>query len=199
MSETSPSPWRSDIVRALYQNKSRADAKYFQLATVSPMGLPSCRTVVFRGFEANSNNIIIHTDSRSVKISHIEHNPQVEICWYFPNSREQFRVVGKAIIIDGKSQPKSLRNHHWHNLSNSAKSAYFQAEPGSILGLNDQHQAVVEHPGDMRDAPDQFVLLSVIPDQVEHLQLKPNPHKRLVYHLQHDQVDHQWLRKEIHP
>ena len=65
------SPWRSILSRALHRNRSLPNARYFQLATVDFGGKPTNRTVVFRGFLDQSNQLQIITDRRSEKINHI--------------------------------------------------------------------------------------------------------------------------------
>uniref|UniRef100_UPI0030DDB7BF pyridoxamine 5'-phosphate oxidase family protein n=1 Tax=Cyanothece sp. BG0011 TaxID=2082950 RepID=UPI0030DDB7BF len=79
-------PWRPILSRALHRNRSLPNARYFQLATINRQGQPTNRTVVFRGFLDNSNQLQIITDSRSEKIHHIHHNSLSEICWYFPQN-----------------------------------------------------------------------------------------------------------------
>ncbi|NJL49732.1 MAG: pyridoxamine 5'-phosphate oxidase, partial [Leptolyngbyaceae cyanobacterium SM2_5_2] len=65
MSDSAPSvsistalaPWRSALGRALHRNRSRPYSRYFQLATVQTNGRPANRTVVFRGFLPDSNQL----------------------------------------------------------------------------------------------------------------------------------------------
>ena len=59
------SPWPGTLSKSLKNNKKLAYAKYFQLATIRE-GQPACRTVVFRGFHEDSNNITFITDIRYV-------------------------------------------------------------------------------------------------------------------------------------
>ena len=93
-------PWRSPLSRALHRNRSLPNARYVQLATVRPDGSPANRTIVFRGFveEPFCNSTPLYdtlqfvTDRRSEKVIEIEHQVLGEVCWYFPNTREQFRA-----------------------------------------------------------------------------------------------------------
>ncbi|MGK7884635.1 MAG: pyridoxamine 5'-phosphate oxidase, partial [Crocosphaera sp.] len=65
------SPWRSILARALHRNRSLPNSRYFQLATVNFEGKPTNRTLVFRGFLNQTNQLQIITDSRSEKINQI--------------------------------------------------------------------------------------------------------------------------------
>ena len=91
--------WRSPLARALHRNRSLAFARYLQLATVRDTGRPANRTVVFRGFLDDTNQLKFITDSRSQKAEEISLYPWGEICWYFPKTREQFRIAGKLILV----------------------------------------------------------------------------------------------------
>ena len=57
--------WRSPLARALHRNRSLAFARYLQLATVRASGRPANRTVVFRGFLADTNQLKFIIDIRS--------------------------------------------------------------------------------------------------------------------------------------
>jgi len=91
--------WQSRLTRALHSNRSRRESRYFQLATVTPEGQPANRTLVFRGFRDNTNELQMVTDARSEKIRDLEQQPQGEICWYFTKSREQFRFQGEISLL----------------------------------------------------------------------------------------------------
>jgi pyridoxamine 5'-phosphate oxidase len=91
-------PWLKSLTRTITLNASIAFSKYFQLATVSAQGMPSVRTVVYRGMSAD--NIIMVTDNRSEKMQHLRAQPHAEIAWYFPLTREQFRIFGRVVTID---------------------------------------------------------------------------------------------------
>ncbi|MGB7520403.1 MAG: pyridoxamine 5'-phosphate oxidase family protein, partial [Spirulinaceae cyanobacterium] len=122
MHNNSLAPWRSQLSRALHHNRSLANSRYFQLATVNKNGRPTNRTVVFRGFFNQTNQIQIVTDSRSEKIEHIQHQPWGEICWYFPKTREQFRLSGQLVVVDKHHLSlQNARQTAWQNLSDGAR------------------------------------------------------------------------------
>lgn len=59
----SPAPWEGQVLQALEANKELRHSTYYQIATVSPSGRPSNRTVVFRGFLPGSKLSFV-TDHR---------------------------------------------------------------------------------------------------------------------------------------
>jgi len=61
-------PWRAVLLKSLKKNGSVPSAKYVQLATISPAGRPANRTVVFRGFLGDSEELTFVTDARSRKV-----------------------------------------------------------------------------------------------------------------------------------
>jgi len=67
-------PWRSPLARALHRNRSKAYSRYPQLATVRPDGRPANRTIVFRDFSPDTNDLQFVTDLRSDKMAQITHS-----------------------------------------------------------------------------------------------------------------------------
>ncbi|MDJ0798793.1 MAG: pyridoxamine 5'-phosphate oxidase family protein, partial [Calothrix sp. MO_167.B12] len=117
-------PWRSLISRALHRNRSLVYARYFQLATVQQNGRPANRTVVFRGFWEQTNKLKIITDSRSQKFTEIQEQPWGEICWYFPKTREQFRLSGEITMVNSNHSHNDLqkaRHSTWQEISDNAR------------------------------------------------------------------------------
>ncbi|KAF6175059.1 hypothetical protein GIB67_026198, partial [Kingdonia uniflora] len=103
---TASAPWKQLLLQALETNSKLKHSSFFQLATIGSNGRPANRTVVFRGFEEGSNKIQINTDSRSCKVDDLKGCPFAEvicpeICWYFTDSWEQFRINGRVDVIDG--------------------------------------------------------------------------------------------------
>jgi PPOX class probable FMN-dependent enzyme len=192
----SAAPWRSPLARALHRNRSLPYARFVQLATVRQGGRPANRTVVFRGFLEPSNQLQFVTDSRSEKYGQIQTNSQSEICWYFPKSREQFRLSG-ALTLVGPQYPEqalvTARKHLWQNISDAARRQFVWPEPGQPRA----GQTAFECPDPDPDLPtENFILLLLQPDTVDHLQLKGDPQQRDYYTRQPDGL---WQTQAINP
>ncbi|MEQ9234776.1 Npun_F5749 family FMN-dependent PPOX-type flavoprotein [Coleofasciculus sp. E2-BRE-01] len=191
----STAPWRVPLSRALHRNRSLPYARYFQLATVRPDGYPANRTVVFRGFFDNHLKII--TDARSQKVNQIYHNSGAEICWYFPKTREQFRLRGQLILV-GEDYPeltlKNERQTTWQGLSDAARVQFAWSNPGEPRIESDP--AFSQPPPDPEQPLPNFCLLLLEPIQVDHLELRGDPQNRWRYT---QECDRQWITQAINP
>lgn len=184
MPGTGLAPWRSPLARALHRNRSLVYARYAQLATVQPNGRPANRTVVFRGFGQDTNHLQFITDIRSQKVMHLHQNPSCELCWYFPKTREQFRIAGSLTLVTDRSvdpQLQTARRQRWHDLSDAARSQFAWADPGQPRDLNDTFRPDLPDP--TQPLPN-FCLLLLQPEQVDHLELRGDPQTRCVYQHQ---------------
>lgn len=173
-------PWRSPLARALHRNRSLPYARYLQLATVRPDGRPANRTVVFRGFLDDTNQLKIVTDARSEKATQIETNPWTEACWYFPNTREQFRLSGKLTLVGEDCTDQNLlqaRQRSWQELSDAARTQFAWAHPGKPRDPNGFNPPSPDN----RLPLSHFCLLLVDPLLVDHLELRGDPQNRLIY------------------
>ncbi|MEL6581663.1 MAG: Npun_F5749 family FMN-dependent PPOX-type flavoprotein [Cyanobacteria bacterium J06621_12] len=190
-------PWRSPLSSAIHRNRSKPYSRYFQLATVTPDGHPANRTVVFRGFlDDEQNRLKIITDIRSAKIQDIEHQSSAEICWYFTKTREQFRITGQLYLVTAQETDPVLqqaRKTTWHNLSDSARSQFAWPDPAQPAA--DKSAFEVESP-DEKMPLDNFCLLLLTPQKVDHLQLKGDPQERCLYYLKTDQA---WSTQAVNP
>ncbi|KAI6702621.1 hypothetical protein NL676_011757 [Syzygium grande] len=198
-SPTSTAPWKQLLLDALHSNSSLKHSSFFQLATVGSNGRPSNRTVVFRGFQESTDKIQIHTDSRGRKIEELKNNPLAEICWYFTNSWEQFRISGIVEMID-HSNPDSLklqqREKAWHACSVKSRLQYLGPTPGlPYIGKHFRD----ENSLDSSTGPvDSFCLLIMDPDQVDYLNLKSN--QRMTFtSTKSDSEEKCWALERINP
>ena len=190
-------PWRSLIARALHRNRSQSHSRYLQLATVNAQGLPTNRTVVFRGFLDNSNQLQIVTDFRSDKVSHIQHQPWGEACWYFTKTREQFRIAGNLTLVTADFAESSLlqqRQQVWQKLSDAARLQFAWPHPGESR-IQDLEAFVSTAPSEA-DPLDNFCLLLLNPQKVDHLELKGEPQNRHLYIREKNQS---WSIQEVNP
>ncbi|MGB3759343.1 MAG: Npun_F5749 family FMN-dependent PPOX-type flavoprotein [Rivularia sp. (in: cyanobacteria)] len=174
-------PWRSFLANALKKNRSQPHSRYFQLATVRSDGTPANRTVVFRGFIEDTNQLKIITDTRSEKITEIQNQSRGEICWYFTNTREQFRIAGNIIIIDANYQDYELlkaRESTWQDLSDNARIQFAWAHPGEPRANPEAFSP--PQPDEVKPL-DNFCLLLFEPVKVDRLRLRGEPQNRTIY------------------
>ncbi|KAJ8748576.1 hypothetical protein K2173_003477 [Erythroxylum novogranatense] len=192
-------PWKQLILSALESNAHVKHSSYFQMATIGYNGRPSNRTVVFRGFEENNDKIQINTDSRTRKIDELKHCPFAEICWYFTDSWEQFRITGKVDVIDSSnSDPAKLqqREKSWFASSVRSRLQYLGPNPGlPCLSDKSPHELTLD-PSSGPVAT--FCLLLLDPDQVDYLNLKAD--KRIMFALkQSADGEMHWYEERINP
>jgi PPOX class probable FMN-dependent enzyme len=188
-------PWRSALARALHRNRSLPSARYFQLATIRADGRPANRTVVFRGFLDDSNQLKIVTDARSEKADQIDHCTWGEACWYFPTTREQFRLFGELTLVRENCPDETLlkaRARSWQELSDAAHSQFTWAHPRH---LRDESGFTALLPDANQPLP-HFCLLLLNPVEVDHLELRGEPQNRLIYSFNEAQG---WAIASVNP
>jgi pyridoxamine 5'-phosphate oxidase len=190
-------PWRSAIAHALHRNRSLVYARYLQLATVQPNGRPANRTLVFRGFLEDTNQLKFITDRRSAKIHQIQQQPWAEVCWYFPHTREQFRITGCLTLVandDFHQHLQPARISIWQELSDAARLQFAWPDPGEAR-VKEPEAFEPSAPDATHPVPN-FCLLLLDPMQVDHLELRGEPQNRKFYQLNENQ---QWFCEEINP
>lgn len=192
-------PWKQLLLKALESNANLKHSSFFQLATIGSNGRPSNRTVVFREFLESSDKIQINTDSRSRKIEELDHCPFAEICWYFTDSWEQFRINGGIDVIDGSNtDPCKLqqREKSWFSSSPKSRLQYLGPNPG-LPYISEQ--PAQEFSLDLSSGPvDSFCLLILDPDKVDYLNLKSN--ERLAFSSKKSSSgERSWVQQKINP
>jgi len=122
-------------------------SRYVQLATVREDNRPSNRTVVYRGFLNDTENITFITDRRSQKVEELRRRPYGEICWYFPETREQYRFSGSCIVVHSDGVEPSC-----HDSSSSpwnSKSCHTDPSlaPSVLSGARQKIWSILSDPG----------------------------------------------------
>jgi pyridoxamine 5'-phosphate oxidase len=188
--------WRSPIARALHHNSKLVYGRYLQLATIRLNGRPANRTVVFRGFLDDTNDLKFITDIRSEKIESIKQQPWAEVCWYFPNSREQFRISGCLKLVDShdESALQQARIATWQALSDEARLQFSWPHPGKPR-VDDKAAFNLPAPNPHHPVTN-FCLLLLNPLEVDHLKLRGEPQNRCLYSYDEQQG---WSMQEINP
>ncbi len=177
-------PWRSLITHALYRNRSLPSARYLQLATLGLDGFPRNRTVVFRGFREDTNQLQMVTDNRSEKYQQILKQPVGEICWYFPKTREQFRLRGQLLLVSDHTTDSNLSKARclaWQELSDAARIQFAWPIPKQPLS-KDKNAFKPLYISQDRPLTN-FTLVLLDPIEVDHLELRGEPQNRYLYTL----------------
>jgi pyridoxamine 5'-phosphate oxidase len=191
-------PWRSPIARALHRNRSLPYARYVQLATIDVHQRPTNRTVVFRGWLEPESQLQFVVDSRSAKVQNLLAGAASwgEVCWYFPKTREQFRIGGTLELVtidcDVESRHKA-RQAAWQQMSDGGRIQFAWPTPGANRSTDPD--AFAPPPPDDRQPLDNFCLLLLAPAHVDHLELRGEPQNRYVYEL----VGKEWLVRQVNP
>jgi PPOX class probable FMN-dependent enzyme len=174
-------PWRSLLAAALHRNRSLAFARYLQLATVGVRGRPANRTVVFRGFLEDTDQLKFITDIRSQKAEEINLYPWGEICWYFPKTREQFRIAGQLILVAADHPDAEIcqaRRIAWQEISEAARSQFAWPHPGENKAAA---SAFEQQTSEAIEPLANFCLLLLEPSKVDFLELRGEPQNRSLY------------------
>ncbi|MEN9205759.1 MAG: pyridoxamine 5'-phosphate oxidase family protein [Thermostichales cyanobacterium BF4_bins_65] len=168
------------------------EGRFLQMATVDPQGYPRNRTVVFRGWQGECD-LILATDSRSQKIQDLHACPYSELCWYFPKTREQFRLFGPVQLITQTNRDPQWQQS-WQQMSPQGRQLWYWPHPAQPLAPPESFQEVT-----VADTPpDTFVLMILSPQTVDHLQLRGDgtyPQTRHHYHRQGSR----WLWRAVNP
>jgi PPOX class probable FMN-dependent enzyme len=185
--------WRALLQNSLKQNVALPQSRYLQLATVDEHGLPDNRTVVYRGLDANEQIIII-TDTRTQKWHQLEHCNDVAICWYFSDSREQFRLKGRASLIDVKHPHwQQCAIEQWNKLSDAARQQFLWGNPGEPRLDNMPLKASGGNSDNI--PPEHFAVLLVDSHYVDYLTLRGQPQTRYVF----TKGEHNWEYQAVIP
>ncbi len=174
-------PWRLPLGKALHLNRMLANVNYLQLATVRSNGHPANRTIVWRGFRDETNQLKFITDFRSQKIADIYERPWGEACWYFSRTREQFRFHGKLALITEETTNQDLqilRTNTWKELSLAARAQFSWAEPGIPRDFRKSFRMELPKPEEILP---EFCVLLFDPISVDYLQLRGDPQFRTKY------------------
>ena len=173
MTDQPTTPWRTLLDAAI----DVTQARFAQLATVRADGRPANRTVVVRGLLDPGGRPIVTTDSRSAKFDQLAADPRAELCWWFPETREQFRLSGRVAVV-GPDDDDATRLRIWSELPELSRRSFTWPSPDKPRAVPPDFHMDGPAPG---APPTCFVLLVLDPEEVEHLDLKPQPHERSRY------------------
>ena len=134
------SSWESSLRDIIVKNKRVVESKYITFTTISELGWPAARTVVFRGFHEQDDKVYLKfiSDNRSQKVADIDKCDKVELCWYLTKNKDQFRIRGYGKTIgytSSDAKGSKLRIQLWNGLSDGARAPFFfPGHPGEGVG-----------------------------------------------------------------
>ncbi|WP_165245698.1 Npun_F5749 family FMN-dependent PPOX-type flavoprotein [Paludisphaera soli] len=188
--------WRPSLDLALHRNRNNPGLRLVQLATVRPDGRPAIRTVVFRGFLDDTRQLAFSTDGRSAKRAEIAANPGGAVCWYFPETREQFRVTGLLSLVDASTPDPALREARadlWAELSDETRTTFTWPSPGEA---RDVGRPFPSTPPNRAEPVASFCLMILTATEVDHLELHSSPHHRWQFEAD---AQGRWSGREVNP
>lgn len=178
-------PWRQPFETALERNAPQLEV---QVGTVSPDGVPAVRTVLLRGFAAEGSPFFF-TDLRSRKANHLAQNPTIALHAWFPKTREQFRLTGRASLHGWRAEGAwaELRKQAWGRLPNDERVLYVGPPPGRTR----VELLAIEAPP---APPQEFVVVSVDVTEADWLSEGP-PNTRVGFRL----IGAGWAQEWLNP
>lgn len=142
--------------------------KYVTLSTSDGTNVNS-RCVVLRKF-TNSNSFLIFTDARSEKMQDLKSNDNCSLLFYHNGKKLQVRVNGKAIFY----QNNELTKQYWAGVKGNSDKAYTSViPPGNKI---EKPQEAFQWDEKLNSS--QFVVLEIVPTEIEALQLNKDEHIR---------------------
>ena len=188
---TTPPNWRTSLENNLLQHAHLPFSNFVQMATVRPDGRPANRTLTFRFF-ISEDRLLFTADARTEKTQQINCNPWAEACWYFTESRTQFRLSGKLnAVVDSMDQELvQTRQRTWHERTDVSRQSFTWPAAGKPLSASESFSQPCP-----AQAPETFALLIFTPERVERLNLHSQPHERIIFTCEQDG----WLEQQINP
>jgi pyridoxamine 5'-phosphate oxidase len=154
--------------------------------------------MVFRGWLEPSSQLQFVTDIRSAKAIDLlaDGSPWAEVCWYFPTTREQFRLNGTLRLVTPECTVNSdckARQQAWEQMSDAGRIQFEWGTPGAERSADPQ--AFNPPQPDPQQPSQNFCLLLLKAIKVVHLELRGDPQNCYSYEL----VDRDWQMRSINP
>ena len=186
--------WRQRLARSLHVSRSKPESKYVQIATYAPeLGVQN-RTVVFRGFVKDSHILQCITEKDSDKYRALQFSKASEICWYFPKTREQYRLSVHTEFVDKDTDELGLRQQMWHNLSTAAKASFIANQALEVESNINSSSSENDNEAGKVLIPDNFILILCTVYAVDYLILS-EPHQRYQAFCELDE----WFEESVKP
>ncbi|OAE34832.1 hypothetical protein AXG93_2528s2000 [Marchantia polymorpha subsp. ruderalis] len=206
-------PWRQLLLESIQANKHLKHSEYFQLATVRENGKPANRTVVFSSrcfikpaqswrftFQYFTVTGVPDPNKANVKqftIEEIKAQAFGEICWYFTDTREQFRISGTLDVIgeaDRNAVRLKMRERAWFQSSPNSRLQFVGPSPGFPCPEGGPNDSTTPQLDPAQGPVENFCLVTLEPQEVDYLNLRKN--KRYVFQKM---GEFSWTQREVNP
>jgi PPOX class probable FMN-dependent enzyme len=187
--------WRT-LLTAAQTNNPQAHNRFAHLATLQggDTPRPAVRTVTVRFF-LDDGRLLLTTDTRADKVAELAENSACELCWYFTQTREQFRFHARGHVIsapqarlEGKLDEAMQRT--WNARSSAAQQSFTWPQPKRRV--DDAAAYAKDVP---TQVPDHFALLLLDVVTVDYLNLATQPHQRVMF----NKLGGQWMPRSVNP
>jgi hypothetical protein len=132
---------------------------------------------------------------RNEKVAELAANPACELCWYFTETREQFRISGRAHVLsaaDARLEAKldDAMMRTWTQRSEASRQSVTWPQPKRRL--DEAAHYALETPA---QPPEHFALLLIDVVSVDYLNIACQPHQRVVF----SKLGGQWMPRAVNP
>lgn len=181
--------WLNELRRAVAALGS-GEPLVAAMANTDAQGSPTIRSVVCRRI-GDDGGVRVASDGRSRKNNALRRDSRAAVCFWFPGTREQFRLHGKVNVVSA-ADAADARLDVWRSLSDETRATFYWPAP-DVPATKDK--SLFTRVIDVEAAvPDSFELLVLHPTVVDHLDLNPHPHRR----RQWVKADG-WVSEELNP
>ncbi|WP_108868065.1 pyridoxamine 5'-phosphate oxidase family protein [Aquimarina aquimarini] len=173
----------SSIIKDLKTATESSDHpfRHFTLATSSTDGTPRMRTVVLRDID-DTLNLMIYTDKRSKKTTHIHDHNSVSLLFTDAKRFLQISILAKAEIISNNSMLQTI----WEQIPQKSRKDYStQLPPGQEIS----NPAAIDY----LEGAHFFSAIKFTPHHIEYLRLKRPDHIRVAFKKEYNDWNSSYL------